>query len=142
MLEYKNISNRFIKKLGHFILSYADKYRIKIAQGAQRDTDKGIALSHGKGGTPFYYSSMMMHFASQDYRVGAVQHTQVNRINLKIKEQIKKFRGSEVLKRAEEFIETIKRLNTDKIVLLGHSYGCATAIQAYHSLDQSLKNRI
>jgi hypothetical protein len=31
MLEYKNISNRFIKKLGHFILSYADKYRIKIA---------------------------------------------------------------------------------------------------------------
>jgi len=34
MLEYKNITNKFMKKLGHFILSYADKYRIKIAEGA------------------------------------------------------------------------------------------------------------
>jgi hypothetical protein len=59
----------------------------------------------------------------------------VNRINLKNKEQIKIFRSRELFKRAQEFIEAIKRLNTDKIVLLGHSYGCATVVQSYHSLD-------
>jgi hypothetical protein len=33
MLEYKSISNKLIKKIAHLVLSYADKYKLKIADG-------------------------------------------------------------------------------------------------------------
>ena len=44
--------------------------------------------------------------------------------------------------RAKEYIEAIKQLRTAKIVLIGHSYGCATVLQAYHMLESSLKSKI
>jgi hypothetical protein len=34
MLEYIDISNKLIKKIAHLVLSYAEKYRLKIAEGA------------------------------------------------------------------------------------------------------------
>ena len=41
-------------------------------------TKKSIAFSHGRGATPFIYSSLLMHFAGMGYKVGGVQHTEVN----------------------------------------------------------------
>lgn len=36
--------------------------------------------------------------------------------------------------RAAELYQAILKLNNEKMVLMGHSYGCATIIQAYHAL--------
>ena len=34
------------------------------------------------------------------------------------------------------------KLDNDKIVMMGHSYGCATTIQAYHSLEPTIKKKV
>lgn len=47
---------------------------------------------------------------------------------------MKTYREREVQVRAAEYYQAIQRLDTEKIILMGHSYGCATVIQAYHSL--------
>ena len=36
--------------------------------------------------------------------------------------------------RAAQLYQAILKINKSKIVLMGHSYGCATVIQAYHTL--------
>lgn len=74
------------------ILSYAEKHQLKIAEGQQLNTQQSIAFSHGKGATPLFYSSLLMQFAAQHFRVGAVQHSEKIRINLNNKEQIKQYR--------------------------------------------------
>ena len=74
MIEYVNISNKLVKKLARMLMSYANKHKLKVGEGTEQPTDKSIAFSHGKGGTPFFYSSVMMHFAGLNYRVGSVLH--------------------------------------------------------------------
>jgi hypothetical protein len=64
MLDYVNISRNLVKKLARLSLSYADKYHLQIGQGTELPASTSIALSHGKGGTPLYYSSIMMHYAA------------------------------------------------------------------------------
>ena len=82
------------------------------------------------------YSSYLMHLAGLSFRVGGVQHTDVNNTGLKVKEEIKKYREKEVQVRAAQYYQTILEVGKGKknIILMGHSYGCATVIQAYHSL--------
>ena len=63
-----------------------------------------MAVSHGKGGTPMFYSSLMMHFAGKGYRAGAVQHSEKFRIGMKTKPDVKKYRSAEVKVRAKEYI--------------------------------------
>ena len=86
MIEYKNISNKIIKKIGHFILSFADKHMIKVGDGTEKPTKSSIAFCHGRGATPLMYSSYLMSLASFYYKVGAVQHTEVGDTKLKAKE--------------------------------------------------------
>jgi predicted alpha/beta hydrolase family esterase len=82
------------------------------------------------------YSSYLMHFAGLGYRVGGVQHSEVSNTGLKEKEEVKKYREKEVQVRAAQYYQTILEVGKGKkrLVLVGHSYGCATVIQAYHSL--------
>lgn len=47
-----------------------------------------------------------------------------------------------MIKRAEEYVLAINKLKTKNIVLIAHSYGCATLIQAYHTLDETTKSKI
>ena len=44
--------------------------------------------------------------------------------------------------RAVEMYQAITKLDNEKIILMGHSYGCATTIQAYHSLEPKLKSKV
>lgn len=74
------------------ILSYADKHSLKIGVGTEKKADRGIAFCHGRGATPFFYSSLLLHFAGEDYRVGGVQHTEVVDTKEKTKEAMKIFR--------------------------------------------------
>ena len=134
MLEYRKISHHLLKKIGHMILSYADKHRLKIGVGEEKKTDKSIVFCHGRGGTPFLNSSLLMHFAGLGYRVGGVQHSEVNDTKQKTKDECKTYREKEVQVRAAEMYQAIIKLDNKQIVLMGHSYGCATLIQAYHSL--------
>ena len=75
-----------------------------------------------------------MRFAGLKYKVGAVQHHEVNITDFQDMDQTKKFREKEVQMRAAEFYQTIHKIGKSKIILVGHSYGCSTLIQAYHSL--------
>lgn len=75
MIDSQKISNKLLKRVLHIVFSYADHHNIKIGQGAQLPTDSGMVFSHGKGGTPFFYTSILMHFAGLKYKVGAPQHT-------------------------------------------------------------------
>lgn len=101
MIEYRDYSNNFIKKIAHLLLSYADKHQLTIGKGEPLKTDRSIVVSHGKGGTPLFYSSLMMHFAGKGYKVGGVQHSEQMRSRLTTKEEIKKFRENEVKVRAQ-----------------------------------------
>lgn len=89
------------------MLSYVNRYHLQVAEGKEMVTGSAIAFCHGRGGTPFMYSSYLMHFAAQGYRVGAVQHTERGKTDLKGKEVIKKFREMEVQVRAAEYYQTI-----------------------------------
>ena len=44
--------------------------------------------------------------------------------------------------RAAEFYQTIHKVGKSKMILMGHSYGCSTIIQAYHSLQPDMKSKI
>ena len=92
MLDYIKISNHLLKKIGHLIMSYADKHHLKIGIGEEKKTQKSIVFSHGRGATPFVNSSILMHFAGMGYRVGGVQHTQVSNTGIKSKDGCKSFR--------------------------------------------------
>lgn len=46
---------------------------------------------------------------------------------------MKKIREKELETIAAEYYQTICRLNTEKIILVGHSYGCAAVLLAYFS---------
>lgn len=134
MIDYKHVSNRVIRKACHLILSYVNHYNIKVGNGKEVVGDTGIAFAHGRGGTPMFYTSYYMHFAANGLKVGAAQHTDVNRTPFTLKEEIKRYREKEVQARAAELYQAILKLDKPKMILMGHSYGCATVVQAYHSL--------
>lgn len=80
-------------------------------------------------------SSILLHFASKGFKVAAVQHSEIAVTDLKEKAQIKKFREKEVQVRALQIYQAILKANCERIVLMGHSYGGGTIIQAYHTLE-------
>ena len=99
MLEYVKVSNNLLKKIGHVIMSYADHHKLKIGLGEEQITDQSIVFSHGRGATPFVYSSLMMHLAGMGYRVGGVQHSEISNTGLKSKDECKKYREKEIVVR-------------------------------------------
>ena len=66
-----------LKKIGHLILTFVDKLRLKVGEGVEKNTDSSIAFCHGRGACPLFYSSYLMYMAGLGYRVGAVQHSEV-----------------------------------------------------------------
>ena len=63
-----------------------------MGNGTELKASASIAFSHGKGATPLFYSLQMMHFASEKYRVGTVQHNEKSYIRLTDRAVIKDFR--------------------------------------------------
>jgi dienelactone hydrolase len=80
------------------------------------------------------YTTYLQRFAGLNYRVGAAQQHELVITPLQNKAEIKRYREQEVIKRAVEYHKTIEAVKNEKIVLVGHSYGGATVIQAYHTL--------
>lgn len=142
ILQYKNINHWALRKLGQVVMSYVNKYRIRVADGPEKETDTGIAYCHGRGATPMMYSTILRHLAGEGFRVGASQHSEVRYTGYYTYEENKKFREKEVQVLAEEFTKTIVKVNRPKVVLMGHSYGCSTVIQAYHSLTPDLQQKV
>jgi hypothetical protein len=135
MLHNQKIYNSILQALGHLILSFIDKIKLTIGEGTLNNTGKAIAFCHGRGATPLMSSSMMIDFAANGYRIGGVQHTDLIDTGLKKKEECKIFREREVQVRGAEYYQTILHLSgCEEIVLMGHSYGCATILQTYHAL--------
>ena len=132
LTQYLPIRSALIKKCLEVPLSFLDHVKLKLGEGAEENTDSGIAFCHGRGATPFIYSSVLMRLAGLKYRVGAVQHHEVNITEFEDMGRIKEFREREVQMRAAEFCQTIHKIGKSKIILVGHSYGCSTLIQAYH----------
>ena len=135
MLDHKEIKNKVLRNIGHLAFSYTNHQLLKVGEGAELLTNSGIAFSHGRGGAPFHYSTLLMHLAGLKFKVGAVQHLNDTRLTgLPNLEEIKRFREKEIQARAAEFYQCILQLNKSRLVLMGHSYGCSTVLQAYHSL--------
>ena len=74
MLEFINLTNLILNKIGRLLLSYADHHFLKVGEGTELSTNSGIAFCHGKGATPFNYSNLLIHFAGLKFKVGAIQH--------------------------------------------------------------------
>lgn len=111
MLEYQNLNNKMVKKIGNLVLSYIDHYNIKLGTGLELATNTGMVFSHGRGGTPLVYSSFLIHYAGVGFKVGSVQHTEVQRTGLSGREEIKRFREREVQARAAECYQAVLKVN-------------------------------
>ena len=141
-LEYIRLKNFILRKIGFLIMSFIDRIYLEYGNGVEKTTDTSLVFSHGRVATPFMYSNFLMYYASEGYKVGSVQHTEVLNTGLSSKDDNKVFREKEVQVRAAELYQAIMRLDNDKIIMMGHSYGCATTIQAYHSLEPKIKNKV
>ena len=78
MLAYANIKNAMMKKFAGLFLSYVDKQMITFGKGTEIKTNKSIAFCHGRGASPFLYTIFLQYYANKGYRVGGVQHNDVN----------------------------------------------------------------
>jgi hypothetical protein len=92
ILEYLGFKNFVLQIIGQMALSHINHIHLTVGEGKEMINDSGIAFSHGRGGTPFFYTSYLMHLAGLGYRVGAVQHAKFSPTGLSTREEIKRFR--------------------------------------------------
>ncbi len=86
------IKSRFILALFKFIsLSYLKKYLITLAKGTQGKSRGTILFSHGRTGTPFFYTTILKNIA-RNYRVICPQHSEVSVTPYKDVKEIKRYR--------------------------------------------------
>ena len=121
-----------LKKIIRFLISSVVKIKIKLYEGKPNvKEDTSIVFCHGRGATPFMYSLIIRDLA-KDYRVLSALHTDVERTPYTDMNKIKAFREKEVVERAKDVEFLVEnKVTTSKIILIGHSYGCATILQAY-----------
>lgn len=74
MAAYKGIKNKFLLKLFKFFTSSTLTYKLTFAKGTPGKCKGDIFFSHGRGGTPFIYSSILKSFG-RDWRILAPQHS-------------------------------------------------------------------
>lgn len=68
---------------------------LRIGQGVKKNSKYGMAFCHGRNAAPLWYSSLFIHFASNGFKVGAIQHAGSNVIEHEEKGAIKKIREKE-----------------------------------------------
>lgn len=63
-----------MKMYYHLTLSYIARMKIKVAEGTEKKTSSGMAFCHGRDAAPLWYSSLFVHFTSNDVKVIAKQY--------------------------------------------------------------------
>lgn len=92
MLAHIKITNKIFIWFGSLIQSHISKQTIQIGSGSELATDKSLVFCHGKGGTPFIYTQYLIHYAESSYKVGFVQHSEVNSTSFTDRKDIKGYR--------------------------------------------------
>lgn len=78
-------------------LSYLNKIKIQFGVGIELERKgRGMAFCHGKEATPFWYSTLLLHFANSGTKVGAIEHSYQEKTDLPNKSSIKEFRQKEI----------------------------------------------
>jgi hypothetical protein len=62
---------------------------IKVNDGEEKPTKAGMAFCHGRDASPFWYSTLLIHFASNGFKVGAQQHPSIAVLSNEDKNSIK-----------------------------------------------------
>lgn len=62
-----------------------------------------MAFCHGRDAAPFWYSTLLMHFASNNTKVGARQHPNLALLPNEDKAAAKKFREQELSLTADQY---------------------------------------
>ena len=125
-----------------FLLSSAHHQQITLHEGKEVEKKEVMIFSHGKTTTPFFYSYLQRMFTRR-FRVMAAQHHDEYRFDYGDEKSNKKAREEEVEIRAKdiEYLFRTQVKEDEALVLMGHSYGCATIIQAYHQYPE-LRKRV
>jgi hypothetical protein len=63
IVKYLGFKGRVLEIIGRLALSSINHIHLTVGEGKERINDSGIAFSHGRGGTPFFYTSYLMHLA-------------------------------------------------------------------------------
>lgn len=77
-------------------LSYIARMKITVAEGTEKKTSSGMAFCHGRDAAPLWYSSLFVHFASNDVKVIARQHPDLAIVESADKAEAKKIREKEL----------------------------------------------
>lgn len=142
MAEYIGMHGKFTFAMFKFFTSNNQRYKLTFSKGESAPSRGVILFSHGRTGTPFLYSSILKNLARQ-WKILSPQHSEVSRTPYTNIEEIKRFRELEVRQRAEEIAFMASKVpENEQIVLMGHSYGGGTVIEAYHSLHLSIRKRV
>jgi hypothetical protein len=74
MAKYVKITNKLAFQIFKFFTSSATKNQLTFAKGTPCKYKGSILFSHGRGGTPFLYSSILRAFA-RDWKIFSPQHS-------------------------------------------------------------------
>lgn len=86
---------------------------------------------------------LVIKFLGRNRKVFSSQHSEVVQTPYTDMKEIKKYREVEVQERAKDILFLASKVPEGKdITLMGHSYGGATAITAYHLMPLSLRKRV
>eukprot|EP00759_Apiculatamorpha_spiralis_P015792 PhF_6_TR22341/c0_g1_i1/m.31633/K01062/PLA2G7, PAFAH; platelet-activating factor acetylhydrolase len=156
---------RYIDGLAHFIgipsfvLNHMNGVKIMATINAKRASGKQkfIVFSHGLGGHQHMYSVLAMELVSQGYTVVCPQHldgsacfalchednlVHYRRPNTKDDKELKRIRQNQLEHRVQEIQEILENYvpKSESVILVGHSFGAATATAAGWS--EELRNRV
>lgn len=84
-------------------LSYIARMKIAVAEGKEKKTSSGMAFCHGRDAAPLWYSSLFVHFVSNDVKVIARQHPDLASIASADKAETKRIREKELEAISEEY---------------------------------------
>ena len=123
-----------------FLFSSVQHRQITLHEGKEVEKKEAMIFSSGKTTTPFFYSYIQRMFTPR-FRVMAAQHHDEYKFAYGDEKRNKKAREDEVEIRAKdiEYLFRTQVKEDEELVLMGHSYGCATIIQAYQQYPQLRK---
>lgn len=74
MAKYMKFDNKLLMSAFKFFTSSTYKYCLTLAKGTPGKHRGTILFSHGRGATPFLYSSILRAFA-RDWKIFSPQHS-------------------------------------------------------------------
>jgi hypothetical protein len=91
MARYIKITNGFLKQVFLFFTSNVKYHQLTFCKGTADHYHGIILFSHGRGATPFMYSTILKCFARQ-WKILCPQHSEVHATPYSDINEIKKYR--------------------------------------------------